>query len=260
VTLAHEFTHALQDQQFGLDTLEREDLSNGDRSLARTGLVEGDASLLTQQWVLGNLTFEEVLELTKAALDPEQMAVLARVPRLISRQLEFPYADGLQFAARLFEQGGWAVVDAAYKAPPDSTEQIIHPEKYLVREAPVAVPAPVAPADLGAGWTEGWSDTLGELGTSVWLEPTAGARAAADAAAGWGGDRVVMLEGPDGAWLIAWQTAWDTPADAEAFADAAEAQAATLSTPSAVSHAPGSSDVQVRTASAVELLQAAPSR
>ena len=258
VTLAHEYTHALQDQQFGLDTLEREDLSNGDRSLARTGLVEGDASLLTQQWALGNLTFEEVLELTKAALDPEQMAVLARVPRLISRQLEFPYADGLQFAARLFEQGGWAAVDAAYKDPPDSTEQIIHPEKYLVREAPVAVLAPVAPADLGAGWTEGWSDTLGELGTSVWLEPTAGARAAADAAAGWGGDRVVMLEGPDGAWLIAWQTAWDTPADAEAFADAAQAQASELGGPATVVHTPGSEEVLVVKASTDELLRVIP--
>lgn len=259
VTLAHEFTHALQDQRFGLDSLEREDLSNGDRSLARTGLVEGDASLLTQQWVLGNLTFEEVLELTRAALDPEQLAVLASVPRLISRQLEFPYADGLLFATHLFEQGGWAAVDAAYQAPPDSTEQVMHPEKYTSREAPVVVAPPVMPADLGEGWTEGWSDTMGELGASVWLEPTAGTRVAADAAAGWGGDRVVMLEGPDGAWLIAWQTVWDTPADAEAFTAAAAVQASELGSPASVVHTPGSSDVQVRVAATEALLRAVPS-
>jgi hypothetical protein len=122
----------------------------------------------------------------------------------------------------------------------------------------VGVAAPVVPADLGAGWTEGWSDTMGELGTSVWLEPTAGTRVAADAAAGWGGDRVVMLEGPDGAWLIAWQTAWDTPADAEAFTAAAAVQASELGSPARVVHTPGSRDVQVRIAATEELLSATP--
>ena len=81
---------------------------------------------------------------------------------------------------------------------------------------------------------------MGELGASVWLEPTAGTRAAADAAAGWGGDRLVMLEGPDDAWLIAWQTAWDTPADAEAFTAAAAVQASELGSPATVVHTPGS--------------------
>jgi hypothetical protein len=258
VTVAHEFTHALQDQHFGLDSLGTDDLSDGDRAVARIALQEGDASLLTQQWVFANLTFEEILEITEAALDPDQLAVLARMPRLISRQLEFPYLEGLAFANALFEQGGWAAVDAAFESPPDSTEQILHPEKYLSREAPLEVPAPLAAAGLGRGWSEGWSDTVGELGIGVWLEPTAGAVAANEAAAGWAGDRVVMLEGPDDAWLIAWQTAWDTPADADAFAAAAAVQIETLGTPTTITHAPGTTDVQVRIASVGELLRAVP--
>ncbi len=258
VTLAHEFTHALQDQHFDLDTLESDDLSNGDRALARTTLAEGDATLLMQQWALGNLTFEELLEVTARALDPRQLATLAGVPRVIARQLEFPYLEGLLFASTLYQAGGWAAVDAAYKAPPDSTEQIIHPEKYTSREAPVEVVAPLTAADLGKGWTEGWSDTLGELGIATWLEPTAGIAGATAPAAGWGGDRIVMLEGPDDAWLVAWQTAWDTAADADAFAAAAGPQAATLDSPATVIHTLGSKEVQIRIASVGELLRAVP--
>jgi hypothetical protein len=256
VTLAHEYTHALQDQHFDLGSLDREDLSNGDRSLARTALVEGDASLLTQQWSLANMTFAEILAITKQALDPASMAVLSRVPPLIARQLTFPYQEGLEFASGLFEQGGWKAVDAAFASPPDSTEQILHAEKYAAREKPVKVAAPITAKALGRGWSEGTQDTIGELGTAVWLEPTAGKRAAADAASGWGGDRVVLLEGPDDGWLVAWQTAWDTPADADAFAVAAQAHVATLANAATVVHVPGSSDVQVRIASTGELLRA----
>jgi hypothetical protein len=256
VTLAHEYTHALQDQHFDLGSLDREDLSNGDRSLARTALVEGDASLLTQQWSLANMTFAEILAITKQALDPASMAVLSRVPPHVARQLTFPYQEGLQFASGLFGQGGWAAVDAAFASPPDSTEQVLHPEKYTSREKPVKVAAPIVAKNLGRRWSEATQDTIGELGAAVWLEPTAGKRAAADAASGWGGDRVVLLEGPKDAWLVAWRTAWDTPADADAFAAAAEAQAATLANPATVTHAPGSSDVEVRIASASELLRA----
>jgi hypothetical protein len=256
VTLAHEYTHALQDQHFDLGSLDREDLSNGDRSLARTALVEGDASLLTQQWSLANMTFAEILAITKQALDPASMAVLSRVPPLIARQLTFPYQEGLDFASALFEQGGWAAVDAAFTSPPDSTEQILHPEKYAAREQPLKVAAPIKAKALGRGWSEATQDTIGELGAAVWLEPTAGKRAAADAAGGWGGDRVTLLEGPGDQWLVAWQTAWDTPADADAFAVAAQAQVATLANPATVVHVPGSSDVQVRIASAGDLLQA----
>ena len=256
VTLAHEYTHALQDQHFDLGSLDREDLSNGDRSLARTALVEGDASLLTQQWSLANMTFAEILAITKQALDPASMAVLSRVPPLLARQLTFPYQEGLDFANGLFGQGGWAAVDAAFTAPPDSTEQILHPEKYTTREEPLKVAAPISAKALGRGWSEATQDTIGELGTAVWLEPTAGKRAAADAASGWGGDRIVLLEGPDDGWLLAWQTAWDTPTDADAFAVAAQAQVATLANPATVVHVAGSSDVQIRIASAGELLRA----
>ncbi len=222
-TLAHEYTHALQDQHFRLADLGLDDLAQGDRALARLALVEGDASLLMQQWAAQNLSFAEALKVLIQALDPRQQAVLAGMPPILQRQLTFPYLDGLTFVTGLQAAGGWTAVDAAYSRPPDSTEQILHPEKYTVGEGPVAVTSPDDLGRLGAGWTETLTDTEGELTISVWLEPSAGAKGAGAAAAGWGGDRVTMYEGPDGAWLIVWSTAWDTPADAAEFAAAAAA-------------------------------------
>jgi len=222
-TLAHEYTHALQDQHFGLADLGLDDLTQGDRALARLALIEGDASLLMQQWAAENLSFADAMKVLLQALDPRQQAVLAGMPPILQRQLMFPYLDGLAFVTGLQAAGGWTAVDAAYSRPPDSTEQILHPEKYTVGEGPVAIASPDELGRLGAGWTETLADTLGELTISVWLEPAGGTKDAAAAAAGWGGDRVTMYEGPDGAWLIVWSTAWDTPADAAEFATAAAA-------------------------------------
>src|SRR3990172_77214 len=152
-TLAHEYTHALQDQHFGLADLGLDDLTQGDRALARLALIEGDASLLMQQWAAENLSFADAMKVLLQALDPRQQAVLAGMPPILQRQLMFPYLDGLAFVTGLQAAGGWTAVDAAYSRPPDSTEQILHPEKYTVGEGPVAIASPDELGRLGAGWT-----------------------------------------------------------------------------------------------------------
>jgi hypothetical protein len=222
VTLAHEFTHALQDQHFHLDDLGLEDISDGDRALARLALIEGDATLLMTQWAARHLTLAEALTMTLQGLDPAQQATLNGLPPILQRQLLFPYTDGLSFVSGIEANAGWGGVDAVYARPPASTEQILHPAKYVTDDEPVALPIPNVLGTLGTGWSQSLSDTLGELTIDVWLEPTAGAVAAKAAAAGWGGDRVAMFEGPNGAWLIAWSTAWDTPADTLEFTTAAQ--------------------------------------
>src|SRR4029453_9039671 len=109
--------------------------------------------------------------------------------------------------------------------PPASTEQVLHPEKYAAHEAPVDVTLPSdLAAKMGAGWSKGLEDTLGEFQLKVWLDQVAagnGAPSPTEAAAGWGGDRVMLLDGPSGARAIALKTAWDTPADAQQFAQVA---------------------------------------
>ena len=106
---------------------------------------------------------------------------------------------------------------------PESTEQILHPEKYAADEEPVEVQLPADLAtDLGTGWTVPLQDTFGEFQTGIWLREGGVPQAAADAAAaGWGGDRLAVIDGPDGAWAVAMHTAWDTEADAAEFETAA---------------------------------------
>ena len=221
MTLSHEYTHALQDQRFGLDSLQTDDPTEGDRGLARLALVEGDASLLMTLWAQGNLTPQELAELVQQSSDPAAQAALDRLPPILRQQFTFPYEAGLSFALRLYMQGGWDAIDAAYQKLPDSTEQILHPEKYASGEKPVSVTLPPALERLGSGWKESATDTVGEFATRVWIEGGPSRAAADEAAAGWGGDRLASYDGPNGAWAVAWKTAWDTPQDAEEFATAA---------------------------------------
>jgi hypothetical protein len=136
-------------------------------------------------------------------------------------QLLFPYTAGRTFVERLLELGGgdWEVVDAAMRfRPPASTEQVIHPDAYVEVEQPVrsSVAGPVAA--LGPGWTALHRGTMGEWLTGRLLA-RAGGTGAADAAAGWGGDRYALLaRGDEHALVLRWR--WDTRRDERQFAAA----------------------------------------
>jgi hypothetical protein len=222
ITYAHEFDHALQDQNFGLAKLGLDDTSNSDRALARLSLPEGDATLLMTLWAEAHLSTGQLLQLAGEANDPSQTAILAAMPEDLKQTLLFPYEGGLNWVTGLQASGGWSAVDAAYAKPPDSTEQILHADKWASHEAPIAVAIPAnLAARLGTGWTMPLTDTLGELQLRIWLEqvgklPAAQAEAAA---AGWGGDRVALVEKGD-TFGIAIISKWDTPADAAEFAAA----------------------------------------
>jgi hypothetical protein len=223
ITYAHEFDHALQDQNFGLNKLGLDDTSNSDRALARLSLPEGDATLLMTLWAEISLTPAQLIQLAQEANDPTQTAILNAMPDDLKETLLFPYEQGLAWVSGLHASGGWAAVDAAYARPPDSTEQVLHPVKWASHEAPITVTIPAAlPTRLGTGWTMALTDTLGELQFRIWLEqvgrlPAAQAEAAA---AGWGGDRVALVQKGD-TFGIAIITKWDSATDATEFAAAA---------------------------------------
>jgi hypothetical protein len=223
ITYAHEFDHALQDQSFGLAKLGLDDTSNSDRALARLSLPEGDATLLMTLWAETNMTPGQLLLLAQQANDPTQTAILAAMPDDLKETLLFPYESGLSWVSGLQTSGGWAAVNAAYAKPPDSTEQILHPDKWASHEAPIAVTIPAdLPSRLGAGWTMPLTDTLGELQLRIWLEQVGklSASLAEPAAAGWGGDRVALVQ-KGSTFGIAIITKWDTGPDAVEFSTAA---------------------------------------
>ena len=213
---SHEYDHALQDQHFSVFKDQKGILDQSDRIIARQAVYEGDASLTMAQWAAGNLQAGELLQILGASADPEAGAALTQAPAILRAPLEFPYTTGLNFVSAAYGQGQWPAVDAFYGRMPASTEQILHPEKYAAAEAPVNVTMPADLAKrLGTGWSVPLQDTFGELQLGIWLQEGGVDQATATAAAaGWGGDRLAVVEGPAGAWAIAMQTAWDTDADA----------------------------------------------
>ena len=111
----------------------------------------------------------ELLELVGMAIGPNQEG-LEDAPPFVRESLLFPYEAGLNFAMGLQVEGGWDAVNRAFESPPDSTEQILHPEKYAAREAPVDVSLPDdLAARMGEGWTQTIDDTFGEFQIGAWL-------------------------------------------------------------------------------------------
>jgi hypothetical protein len=257
VTFAHEYDHALQDQNTTVFTDQDGILDQSDRILARQAVYEGDATLVMTLWGAENFDLSDLAELLALSNDPEAAALLERMPAILRETLLFPYTTGLSFVQALQLKGGWGAVDAVYDRMPTSTEQILHPEAYEARDLPVSVDLPDdLAAQLGDGWSVPLEDTLGELQLGIWLrEAGLDAEAAAAAAAGWGGDRLAVVEGPNGAWGVVLETTWDTPRDATEFLDAAQPAVDGLANPARIS-APAGEGVTILIASDSESLLA----
>src|SRR5437660_3973861 len=150
--MAHELTHALQDQHFNLLRFEHWPKGDSDAELAAHALIEGDAMLVMLQYVANNplraLAFLKSLGAT--GLPSEE---LDKAPRALRETLLFPYQDGQKWVSGLYRQGGWDRVSKAFTELPQSTEQIMHPEKYFAHEAPVKVTLPDITKSLNAGST-----------------------------------------------------------------------------------------------------------
>lgn len=236
ITFAHEYGHALQDANFPVFAEQEELLDETDRAMARAAIYEGDATLLMSLWAGPNLTPEEFQDVLSAGADPESTAILARTPAILVQGLLFPYNVGLAFLQPKQASGGWDAVDAVFADLPRSTEQVLHPDKYEAGEEPVEITLPAGlAATMGTGWSETIQDTFGEFQMGVWLRETGVATGAANtAAAGWGGDRVVVLHGPDESWAVAMHTEWDTAVDADEFETAATVATGEAGGPAAV--------------------------
>ena len=222
ITLAHELTHALEDQVFGLD---EQGGTTDDESSAATALNEGTATYVMDEY-------------SQCCVDRQQLALgslaslaggsTAGIPPYVERTLTFSYTAGEDFVRHLHDlTGNWSLVDVALEnQPPVSTEQIIHPDKYAPFEPPLPVKLRTRPL-LGDGWTRASAGTLGELDTRELLRLGDPGRAAS-AAAGWGGNRYELwrrtgpatadcrapCRGRD-ALVVSWR--WDSPAEAREF-------------------------------------------
>jgi hypothetical protein len=235
--MAHELTHALQDQHFNLRRFEHWPRGDSDAELAAHALIEGDATLAMALYV--NHSPMRALEFLKSLITTGMPSEeLNKAPRVLRETLLFPYEDGEKWVSVLYKQGGWQRVSKAFDDLPLSTEQILHPEKYFAHEAPVKVNLPEitsllnssmprrAPTVSSGRSTAGlWrlldNDVNGEWGLYLILDEFLRSPAESRrAAAGWGGDRFAVYEGPAGQVAYVSLSDWDSESDAQEFFDA----------------------------------------
>ena len=219
--MAHELTHALQDQHFNLKRFEKWAKGDSDAELAAHALIEGDATLAMMHYMTNNpliaIAFMRTLSGQEAAAEQFKLA-----PRALRESLLFPYEEGSQWAGQVYKRGGWAMVSNAFSKLPQSTEQILHAEKYFAYEAPQKLTLPGFRRVLGPAWKRINNDVNGEWGCYLILDEFLNNTAESkQASAGWGGDRYALYEtGKPGEIFVAQLTAWDTPVDAREFFDA----------------------------------------
>jgi hypothetical protein len=222
--IAHELTHALADQNYGLKALQDAIKDDDDRELALASLIEGEATLTMLAAQMDDWKGEQISKLPAADLDRTfgffmpllpmfGSAGLRDAPAILKESMLFPYIRGLVFCAKQTNDHGWQGIDDAYRQPPLSTEQILHPEKYrLSPDAPMAID--LGKLDAGPDWKELGQNVVGEMQLAVLLRKYSGKTAAM----GWDGDRFAVFEGPEKRLGLVWLSTWDDEAEAKEFA------------------------------------------
>jgi hypothetical protein len=226
----HELTHALQDQHFHLDALMDEQTAPSDALMARSALVEGDATAVMIDYTRGLSGQPSIAEeksvsgflmqnITGAMISSN----LALSPPALQAILIFPYVSGLNFAHQLLRKGGYAEVDTAFRKLPRSTEEILHPEQYFLgKKGFQDLPLPLPPKGSAFSRSKAvFDDRLGEFVISTLISSYSGPLTASTAAAGWGGDRIAFYRGNSTEqYLLLWNTHWDSEKDAVEFFEA----------------------------------------
>ncbi len=255
ITYAHEFNHALQDQYYNLNKIAPKHPDSNDRSLAVHGLIEGDAILLQTLWAQQHMTQADLVQLARESAGSDEG--LAEAPLIVRSELLFPYTDGLTFVRQAYRTAGssYAAVDALFTNPPESTAQVLHPDKYRAQVHPVNIDLGDIAASLGPDWRIVGSGVLGELDTRVLLQQWGAPQAAASrVASGWSGDHWQLVESVDGHTGIALRSIWESPAAAGDFFNAytqglrrrfPDATADTTDTRDALTAAGASTDVRL---------------
>ncbi len=192
LALVHEVVHGIQDQNFDLSRFMPPRFEGSDDELtAVQSLYEGDASWTSMLYVQKNTSLSFQAGLLFDSLDVNQ-SVLEAAPPYIVEALLFPYQEGMTFVKTLYQQGGWTLVNEAFEKPPVSTEQIIHPEKYLSNEQPANIAFPNWKSL--DGFTLIRDNTLGEFDFRYLFRSVLPEKQALESSYGWNGSRYQLWE------------------------------------------------------------------
>jgi len=190
--IAHEMTHALTDQVFdyGPATIRLDKEDRPEELAAYSALLEGDATLTQTLWAERHLSASEQAALLLGG-GGSGVAAFLRAPPYIRQALYFPYIEGLAFVNGLYDSGGWAEVDAAYRDPPTSTEHILEPDTYRAGHPSASPPLPDVAAATGCSGLR--TGIVGQFDMRFLLDQHLPAADANRAAAGWNGDAFALV-------------------------------------------------------------------
>jgi hypothetical protein len=198
MVMAHELTHALQDQHFKIEGWVKAARPNDDAELAREAVLEGSAMAAMIDYVLkdSGQKVEDFPAIDPAALtgDLSKTPKMEQAPPFLKDALIFPYFGGLTFSAAILKPSGWSGLSAVFAKPPLSTQQIMHPALYRSGKTPAAVKIPSLEKLLGVDWEKLDENAMGEFGWKEILKQFLGEDRAKPVAAAWDGDRYVLYE------------------------------------------------------------------
>jgi len=223
--MAHELTHALQDQHFDLEAYLERIEGNDDSTLARSAIIEGEGLLIMLDYSLrpmggSSLDIPDIVAANRSqmAMMEAQFQVFASAPNYLRETLLFPYTYGARFLQEVVRKHSWFKVNEIYDDLPTSTEQILHPAKYLgKRDDPTQIdPSPLRPASSDDTETV-FENVLGEFTLYLLLREFLNEGSALRASKGWDGDSITLLADSQGKETLLLSTIWDSDRDAEQF-------------------------------------------
>jgi hypothetical protein len=198
MVMAHELTHALQDQHFQIEDWAKAARPNDDAELAREAVLEGSAMAAMVDYLLQGTgrSLQDLPDIDPSMLigDMESTPMLKKAPPFLKDALIFPYLDGLNFSAAVLRPDGWSALSGIFAKPPVSTQQILHPALYKSGKIPPKIAVPSMDKDVGADWTKLEDNIMGEFGWKEVLKQFLGEERATPVSAGWNGDRYVVYE------------------------------------------------------------------
>jgi len=198
MVMAHELTHALEDQHFHIEAWSRAARPNEDAELARDAVLEGSAMAAMMDYLMlgTGRSLKDLPEFDPSMLigELESTPTLKTAPPFLKDALIFPYISGLNFSAAVLKSSGWATLAGVFEKPPVSTQQILHPELYKSAKTPSNVTLPPLEKMLGKDWAKLDENILGEFGWKEVVKQFLDDDRAKSLAATWDGDRYALYE------------------------------------------------------------------
>jgi hypothetical protein len=219
VALAHELAHALADQHHPLGKFLNKGSPNDDAETAREAVMEGQATFLawatiakTSEGVDLNTVIEK---LSKDSSDDSSFPVFAKEPLYMRESLVFPYDAGLKFQYAIWKKDGPASFDELFTHPPESTQQIMHPEEYVAGKHPLNPKPPTLDKKIAKKFKLLGEGSMGEFDHNMLFRTWLPAKESLEAATHWRGGNYKLYENKRDKYpVITYISEWDSPESA----------------------------------------------